>query len=80
MKAFIGVSGTGHIVVYIGDSRQIEFPISQEGCRMVAEFLAGSGIFDWGYSSSVDHVDEYEEVFSRNVGDAIEEEMSKICV
>lgn len=77
MKAFIGISSDNSIVVHIGESKA-EFSLSQAGCRRVAEFLAWRGIFDWSYSSSIDHTDEYADVFDRNVGDAIEEELARI--
>lgn len=76
-RAFITISGEDKIGVHIGIMRWA-FQLNAEGCREAARFLKDSGVKDWGYSSSVDHRDEYEHLFDRNVGDVIEEEFAKI--
>lgn len=76
--AFISVSYDNTIKIHIGDN-WTAFPLSQEGCRLAAEFLVSEKVYEWNCSSSVDHVDEYEEIFDRNVSDVIVEEMEKIC-
>ena len=77
MAAFITIGHENNIQVELNDVWE-SFPLSLEGCQMVARFLVSKRVESWGYSSSVDHVDEYDTIFDRNVGDVIEEEVEKI--